>query len=558
LEVLEEPITRHDGVVRLFSTIKAPIYNDSGQVVMLVGVGRDITEAKRNEAVHKQAEEKIREQAALLNITADAILVRDLDNQILFWNAGAAQLYGWAADEAIGQYSHNLWTEVSSQQAEVLETVITHGYWQGELHKITKDQREITIQSRWTLMRDETNVPRSVLTVDTDITEQKRLESQFYRAQRLESIGTLASGIAHDLNNVLTPILAIAQLLPQKLQNLSQQDQNLLKMIEDSAKRGADLIKQILSFARGVEGNRSPLQIGSLLMDIRQVIQRTFPKSIELQGSSPVQPLWSVSADATQLHQVIMNLCVNARDAMPNGGTLTLSAHNVQLDEKAASLHLDAREGDYLVITIADTGWGIPPEHLDQIFDPFFTTKEPGKGTGLGLSTVLGIVKNHGGFVMVSSTLGQGSQFQVYLPAIVEQETEAVTTSDLPHGNQEVVLIVDDEAIIRDTLQTLLERHGYNTLVAQNGVEAIDLYTQYQHRIDVVLMDIRMPSMDGLTAIRSLQRLNSHLKVIAASGLTLDKQLIGRNKTPIKAFLQKPYSVEDLLKTLRVVLQPSN
>lgn len=558
LEVLEEPVTRHDGVVRFFSTIKAPIYNNSGQVVMLVGVCRDITEAKRNEEVHKQAEEKIREQAALLNITADAILVRALDNQILFWNAGAEQLYGWTTDEAIGQYSHNLWTEVSSKQAEVLETVITQGYWQGELQKITKDHREITVQSRWTLMRDEINVPRSVLTVDTDITEQKRLEAQFYRAQRLESIGTLASGIAHDLNNVLTPILAIAQLLPHKLQPLSQQDQALLKMIEDSAKRGADLIKQILSFARGVEGNRTPLQIGSLLMDIRQVIQRTFPKSIELQGNFPVQRLWSVSADATQLHQVIMNLCVNARDAMPNGGTLTLSAHNMQLDERAASLHLDAREGAYLVITVADTGWGIPPEHLEQIFDPFFTTKEPGKGTGLGLSTVLGIVKNHGGFVMVSSTLSQGSQFQVYLPAIVEQETEVAVTPDLPNGNQEVVLIVDDEAIIRDTLQTLLERYGYNTLVAQNGIEAIDLYTQHQHRIDVVLMDIRMPSMDGLTAIRSLQRLNPYLKVIAASGLTLDKQLVGGDRTPIKAFLQKPYSVEDLLKTLRVVLQPSN
>lgn len=557
LVIPEEPITRHDGVVRIFSTIKAPIYDETGQVVMLVGVCRDITDAKRSEIVRQQAEQKIREQAALLDITTDAIIVRDLDNQLRFWNAGAERLFGWTAEEALGRAAAELWTDTAPGQAEILGKVIKQGHWQGELQKITKDNRKIIVQSRWTLMKDDAGVPKSILTVDTDITEQKQLEAQFLRAQRLESIGTLASGIAHDLNNILTPILAIAQLLPCRLQDLSEKDQSLLKILEDNSRRGADLIQQILSFTRGAEGKRTAIQAGHLLLEVKRIIQRTFPKSIELESEISTQELWLVSADATQLHQVIMNLCINARDAMSNGGMLTLSAQNLRIDESYARHHPHAHAGPYLVITVADTGCGIPPEALDHIFDPFFTTKAIGKGTGLGLSTVIGIVKSHGGFVTVSSDVGKGTRFQVYLPAVSGIEAQPVEDQETPDGNQETILIVDDEAMIRETIQALLEQHNYKTLVAENGVDAVTVYAQNQDSVDAVLMDIRMPFMDGWIAIYALQKINPRLKAIAVSGLAIDKQIVATDENPdnpIKAFLQKPYSAKELLKLLRTVL----
>jgi two-component system, cell cycle sensor histidine kinase and response regulator CckA len=250
----------------------------------------------------------------------------------------------------------------------------------------------------------------------TDITEKKQLESQFLRAQRLESLGTLASGIAHDFNNILTPILAIAQLLSRKPNSLSEQQQKMLTMLEESAKRGANVVEQILIFARGGEGTQAPLAIDRLLIDLVQMTRQTFPSNVEIQLDLPDSDLPLVSADATQLHQVLMNLALNACDAMPNGGLLSFTAENMIVDETFARMNLDARIGSYVVTTVSDTGIGIPAELLERIFDPFFTTKELGKGTGLGLSTTLGIIKNHGGFLKVSSHVGGGSQFKVYLP----------------------------------------------------------------------------------------------------------------------------------------------
>ncbi len=261
------------------------------------------------------------------------------------------------------------------------------------------------------------NTPKSIFTLDTNLTEKKQLSAQFSRAQRLERLGTIASGIAHDLNNVLTPILIIAQLLPLKLPNDDEQNRQLLKILEDNSKRGVELIKQILSYAQGAEEKRVPLQIRRLLKEIERIAKNTFPKSIEIRTNIPTQDIWMVSADSTQLHQVLMNLCVNARDAMPQGGTLTISAENLFCDQNFVGLNLEAEVGDYVVITVSDTGCGIPQEVLEQIFQPFFTTKNTSQGTGLGLSIAVNIIKSHGGFVKVYSEVGKGSQFQVYLPA---------------------------------------------------------------------------------------------------------------------------------------------
>jgi nitrogen-specific signal transduction histidine kinase/ActR/RegA family two-component response regulator len=396
------------------------------------------------------------------------------------------------------------------------------------------------------------------LTVSTDITEKKQLEAQFLRAQRMESLGTLASGVAHDFNNLLTPILAAAQLLPLKLPKLDERDRYLFSLIEDSAKRGADLVKQILAFARGVEGKKLPLQVRHLLAEVLQVARQTFPKTIEIRTDIPATDLWTVSADATQLHQVFMNLCVNARDAMPNGGRLGLAAENQLVDEAFTRTNLDARIGSYVVVTVSDTGVGISPELLERIFDPFFTTKEVGKGTGLGLSTVLGIVKNHGGFIKVSSEVGNGTHFRVYLPAVEDTVVQQAREKSILWGNGELILIVDDEPLIQQVTQTSLEDRNYRTLVASDGIEAIALYAEHKDEISVVLMDMMMPSMDGLTALRTLHRLNPKLQAIATSGLASNNQLAEATGIGIKAFLPKPFTAKELLNTLGKVLNQEN
>ncbi len=366
----------------------------------------------------KAAEQTIREQAALLDIASDAIFVRDLNHNILYWNQGAERLYGWTAPEAIAQSANALLQEDSAQIVAIMSTLLSQSTWRGEIQKVTKTGQDIIVDSRWTLVRDESGQPKSILTVSTDITEKKQLEAQFYQAQRMESLGTLASGIAHDLNNILTPILALAQVIPLQQSNLNLRSQEMLNIIEMSAKRGASMVKQILTFTRGTGEERTTLQVAPILRETIDIIQQTLPTSITIQNYISDSPISQVTANLTQLHQIIMNLCINARDAMPEGGTIMICAENFYVDRLFAQRSLNARIGNYVLITIADTGVGIPTEVRDRIFEPFFTTKAQGKGTGLGLATVLGIVKSYGGFVQVSSDLGQGSQFKVYLPAV--------------------------------------------------------------------------------------------------------------------------------------------
>jgi PAS domain S-box-containing protein len=500
----------------------------------------------------KRAEQKIREQAALLDIATDAILVRDLDSKILFWNKGAERLYGWDAETAIGKYANQLLYKTAAPELEEIQQIVIHqDKWQGELRHVTKDHKDIVVESRWTLVHDDEEKPRSILVVNTDITEKKQLEAQFFHAQRMESLGTLAGGIAHDLNNVLAPMLMAAQFLQTRVHD--EWSQQLLSMLEVNAKRGADLVKQVLSFARGLEDKRTILQVRHLIAEIKHIAQETFPKSIQLYTDIP-NDLWTVSGDATQLHQVLMNLCVNARDAMPEGGTLSITAENLVIDENYARIRMDAKAGPYIVINTSDTGTGIAPDLLERIFEPFFTTKEHGKGTGLGLSTVNGIVKSHGGFVDVISYLGEGTQFKVYLPAVRAAETQYLDDSELLSGKGELVLFVDDEASIREITKTLLEANTYQVLTASDGIEAITLYAKHKAEISVVLTDMMMPSMDGLTTIRTLQKINPQVKIIAVSGLVPSETLNETTNAGVHTFLSKPYSARELLKTLHAVL----
>jgi len=288
-------------------------------------------------------------------------------------------------------------------------------------------------------------------------------------------------------------------------------------------------------------------------LEIKHIAQETFPKSIEFY--TDIAPdLWPVSGDATQLHQVFMNLCVNARDAMPDGGTLSICAENIFIDENYARMNLDASVGSYIVISVADTGTGMLPEIVDRIFEPFFTTKELGKGTGLGLSTVIGIVKSHGGFVNVYSEVGRGTQFKVYLSAVEERETQQSQNLELPRGHRELFLVVDDETAICEITKTTLETYNYKVLTATDGIEAIALYAQHKDEISVVLMDMIMPGMDGPTTIRTLQKINPLVKIIAVSGLASSDKVSLAMSAGVKAFLSKPYTAQELLKTLNGVL----
>lgn len=541
--IVEDEIGFTDGrTIRRFST---QIRDDDDRYFGRLYIFEDIT-------TRKQVEQQIREQAALLDIATDAIIVRDLAHQILLWNKSAENLYGWQAAEAINQnaleFLHN---ESGVQQLEIYHNVLKNGYWQGELQTTNKLGVEIIVESRWTLVRDEHFQPKSILIVDTDITHKKQREKQFLRAQRMESIGTLASGIAHDLNNVLSPILMSVQLLKAKLpdRGITQ----ILSIVETNALRGANLVKQVLSFARGIEGDRTIIQMQHLITEIQQIVQQTFPKSITV-STEFIPDLLPVCGDSTQLHQVLINLCLNARDAMANGGNLTISAENIFIDENYARMHLDAQVGSYIVLTIADTGCGIPNGILDRIFEPFFTTKEFGKGTGLGLSTVVGIIKGHGGFITVSSSLDKGTKFKVYLPSVKTVATQLLEDRDMPTGYGECILVVDDEAAIREITTTSLENYNYQIMSASDGIEAVALYARYQDKIHGAIIDMMMPNMDGATTIRTLHSLNPKLPIIAVSGLATSEHASIDKVSKHTAFLSKPYTAQELLKTLHRVL----
>ena len=535
-----------DRVITVDFSLK-PLKDETGTVIMLIAESRNITE-------HKQAEAKIKQQAALLDIATDAIMVRGLDDRILFWNRGAEKLYGWTTAEALNRNANELLYGKSSTELSKIKQIVTEqGEWQGELNQVTKEGKNILVQSRWTLVRDEAGNPQSYLVVKHDITEQKQLENQFLRTQRLESLGTLASGIAHDLNNILAPILGFARLIPLKLSNLDEETKRFCQIIETNAQRGTALVKQILTFARGLEGERGTVQLRHLIAEIKQIIEETFPKVIESNISAP-KNLWTVNGDINQLHQVLMNLVVNARDAMPKGGKLTIKAENFEIDPCYAALHLDAQPGSYVLITVADTGVGIPPAIIDRIFEPFFTTKEVGQGTGLGLSTVIGIVHSHGGFVDVASEIKEGTQFKVFLPAPETAIIDTEATQELPHGNGELILVVDDEPSILEATKATLETYNYRVLTAKDGIEAITLYSDNQAKISVVLMDLMMPEMSGLVAMETLKKINPSVKLIANSGLTEKEQITAAEKIAIKGFIAKPYTAEILLRQLKKVI----
>jgi len=518
---------------------------------LFLGLVRDITERKR-------AGEQIAEQAELLDKARDAITVRELEGKLLYWNKGAERIYGWTSQEAVGRNVLEILRTDPEKFEELTRLTISQGEWHGELQHLGKDQREITSEVRCTLIRDDEGHPKSILSINTDITEKKKLEAQFMRAQRMESIGTLAGGIAHDLNNILAPIMMSIDIL--KTTSDRPEAKKILETIEVSAKRGADIVGQVLSFTRGLKGERIEVQPRHLLNDLESIIKDTFPKNIRLQFSIP-QDTWTILGDPTQVHQILLNLCLNARDAMPNGGNLTIGVENCVLNEQYAAMNRQTEPGRYVNISVTDSGTGMPPEILDKIFEPFFTTKELHKGTGLGLSTVMAIVKSHEGIINVYSEPGRGTTFKVYLPAMEmssEARKEQTQLLSLPRGNGETILVVDDEASVLTITSETLQAFGYRVLTATDGAAAVAVYSEHKNEIAVVLTDMAMPVMDGSATIHALMRINPAIKIVAMSGLDVNDGVAKVSGAGVKHFLAKPYTARTLLKTMRTVLDEKN
>jgi len=503
----------------------------------------------------REAEQRIREQAQLLDKARDAIMAYDMEGRVVYWNKSAERLTGWSEEEMMGETARERLYAADQQETlrSCYDTMMEEGEWTGELDLQNKDGDDLVVESRWTLVRDSAGDPKHVLVINTDITERKQLESQFLRSQRMESIGRLVGGIAHDLGNLLVPILLGVKVLMQRFGD-DEKAERTLSMIQKSAERGSDMVEQVLAFARGVEGERVAIQPGTIIEEVEKIAGETFPEAVEVRTDVP-DDLHQIVGDATQIQQVLMNLSVNARDAMPDGGTLTLAAHNATVSPDDARKNIEAEPGDYVCVQVSDTGTGIPDDVVDKIFEPFFSTKPEGEGTGLGLSTAYSIVKSHDGFIDVESDKGEGTTFRIYLP-MAEKDAERRATGDaveLREGTGELVLVVDDEEFILDTAKETLEGVGYRTLTAGGAEDALEIMQEHGSEVDAVITDLRMPHINGFDLIRALRTDHPDLPIVAASGLA-----DGRTDEAVEAgaqtFLAKPFTAEKLQAALQDVL----
>ncbi|MBK8478835.1 MAG: PAS domain S-box protein [Opitutaceae bacterium] len=534
------------GATRIWEFSSAPLGRLPDGRRLVISMALDVT-------ARRAAEHQLRQQAALLDAANDAIYVRGLDHTLTYWNNGAVRLYGCPRSAALGRKI----TEIAAVDAKALAAahaaVLDQGNWVGELRKTSQAGKEFIVFCRWTLLRDDEGQPKEILAINTDVTEQRQLESNFLRAQRMEALGTLVGGIAHDLNNILTPILMAAPLLRETVDN--PECSELLDTVQSCAQRGANIIGQLLTFARGKPGARVPQPVRHLLREIGKIIEETFPKNIHLVVDVPAD-LRPVLGDATQIHQALLNLCVNARDAMPAGGTLTLKAQNMILTAAEAAQLSGGRPGSFVCLTVSDTGMGIAADHLDRIFDPFFTTKEVGQGTGLGLATVLGIVRGHDGFIRVESRLGQGTTFALHIPSASDSAPAGAPPrpSLPPRAEGELILIVDDEADVCTVVQRTLERHGYRVIATDEGNAALELFVRHQDEIRAVVTDMMMPGMDGPALVRALRQLNLRCPILGMTGLSERPATKEVEALAPSVLLSKPLAGPELLAALHRAL----
>jgi PAS domain S-box-containing protein len=525
---------------------------------LLNEIATDLThavEVHRNYEERHRGEIAIREQAEVIMKAPVAIIIADTAGKITYCNEGAMRLYGIAHEDLIGHTAEDILSpETLKVFGAACEATFATGSWHGEVTLATRGQRRILVDYHMSLILDEAGKPKARLSVFTDITEKRQFEAQALRAQRVENLGMLAAGIAHDFNNALAPIIMAAPLLRPQVKEAA--GQRMLDIVEQSSARGAALVRQMLSFARGQVGEKKLVQVAHILREILDLANSTFPKAIRIEAHLE-NDLWPVMSDPSQIHQIFLNICVNARDAMPDGGVLTISASNLTLSAAEAKKIEDGRAGTYLKVEVRDTGTGIAPEVLARIWDPFFTTKDDGKGTGLGLSTVRSILRQHNGFVTVAtSTAGRsarGTQFSFYLPAVVEgDDGGGAMPPAAGRGNGELILLVDDEGPVREIGSKILVRHGYRTITATDGADAIAVFVPHASEVRLLLTDLDMPIVGGAALTAALRRLNPALPVIAMSGG------ITQTDTSYKGFassyLAKPFVANALLAIVRKTL----
>ncbi len=557
------PIKLFGKVIGTFSLYaRVSHFFDQEEIVLLDEVTNDISfaletiETEKRRIEGEEALRKSEERFRLISENvADLIAVLDLEgrrvyNSPMYKNiiGDPNELRGTDSFQEIHPYDRD------KIKAIFQETVKTGIGQRAEYRFMKKDGTISHIESQGSVIRDKDGKITNVVVVSRDVTEKKLLDQQFMRMQRMESIGTLAGGIAHDLNNVLAPIMLSIEILKRAIPD--ERSQKMLETIETSAHRGAAIVKQILGFARGVQGEQVPIQFRHIINEITNIMRETFPKSISIKEDIP-KDIWTIVGDPTNLHQLVLNLCVNARDAMPDGGTINIKAENKVIDEHYSRMHLEAKPGRFVMLNVEDTGCGIPPAVLEHIFEPFFTTKEVGKGTGLGLSTVHTIVKSHGGFANVYSEVGKGTTFRIYLPTAKETsdiKPKLEKPKEMLLGNGELILVVDDESSIQQITKHTLEAHGYRVITASDGTEAVALFASRKDEIALVLTDMIMPIMDGTLTIQVLRKMKPTVRIIASSGLASDRNSATGKELGANAFLVKPYSAEQLLETIHSVL----
>jgi PAS domain S-box-containing protein len=517
-----------------------------GGRVLFIAVARDITERERAVAALRESEERFRQ---LVETIREVFWITDPSMDRVYYVSPSYEEV-WGRTRSSLYAAPRSWLEaIHPSDADQVSRAVENSRGTGILdvtYRIHRPDGGIRwIRDRGYPVRNAAGRIERIAGVAEDITERRLLEDQFLRAQRMDAVGSLSSGVAHDLNNILAPILMAATVVKEELRD--PRERHLLEMIEQGAQRGAGIVRQLLTFSRGADGERVPVQLRHLVKEMSSLIRETFPRAITLKTDLP-KDLWSIPADPTQIHQVLMNLCVNARDAMPNGGTLTLRAENRRLPSDAADGPAGLPQGQYVVLTVADTGQGIPPDTIERIFDPFFTTKPSGKGTGLGLATVLSIVKGHFGTIQVESPPGRGSTFRVYLPAVSQSEPSepAAAAPEVRTGNQESILVVDDEPAVCETLRRILERQGYRVLTARDGHEGLILVKDQRQRVQLVIADLMMPVMDGLALARAIRIAAPEVAVIGTSGMAIGDWRAEWAGAGVAEVLMKPFSPAQL------------
>ncbi|HWP43006.1 MAG TPA: ATP-binding protein, partial [Blastocatellia bacterium] len=502
----------------------------------------------------RRAEEQILFQASLLNQVRNVIIATDLEGKIVHWNRYAETLFQWKANEVIGKHFLDVTVpEAHKRQAEeIFQTIKAKGCWEGEFYKQRKDGSTFPAYMISTAIKN--SKVEGIVGVSVDITERKQLEQQLRQAQKMEAIGRLAGGVAHDFNNLLTAILGFSQLLLQRVGDDEISRREVEEVIK-AGQRAAALTGQLLAFSRRQVMQVRALDMNCVVADLEKMLRRLIGEDIELR-TSLAPNLARVNADPGQIEQVLMNLAVNARDAMPEGGKLTIETANVDLDQEYAESHLGVRPGQYVMLAVSDTGCGMDAGTQAQIFEPFYTTKEQGKGTGLGLATVYGIVKQSGGYVWVYSEVGVGTTFKVYLPQAGEAAEEPrpqPKPAQVLSGTETVLLVEDDIQVSKIATQVLSDL-GYTVISTSNGKQALEIAGEVERNIDLVITDVVMPQMGGKQLAHELRAIRPNTKLLFMSGYTegavVDRGILDSGVS----FLTKPFTPAELAGKVRQVL----